>query len=71
MSTTIVRALINIFKPSKPSAMHLGRWALKHDERACEHYIQNAHADPGYPNDMKNKWIEIRKKEDDDKRENL
>ena len=69
MTTAIVRTIINIFKPNQ-GAMHLGRWALKHDEKACEKYIQNAHADPGYPNDMKSKWIEIRK-EDDDKRENL
>ena len=68
MSTTIMRTLINIFRTTEPSAKHLGRWALKHDQQACEYYIQNAYAEPGYPNDLKEKWIEVRKLEDEKKR---
>lgn len=64
MSTTIARTIINIFKTSEPSAKYLGRWSLKHDQQACEYYIQNAYAEPGYPNIMKETWIENHSKKE-------
>lgn len=64
MSATLARTLFNnIFKTTEPNAKYLGRWALKHDHDQCEHYIQNAYAEPGYPNVMKETWIENHKKE--------
>ena len=45
----------------------LGRWSLKHDPRKWENYLSNLHADPGYPNIYKEKWIEILNDKDKDK----
>jgi hypothetical protein len=28
--------------------IHLGRWAIKHENEACNRYMQELHADPGY-----------------------
>ena len=63
-SVTFVRSIINVFKLSEPQVQHLGRWSLKHDSKRCEYYIQNAYAEPGYPNIMKDEWIQERNKKD-------
>lgn len=53
---SIFRNIINFNNSEK---ILLGRWNIKHNQKDCEIYLQNYYADPGYPNELKDKWIEI------------
>ena len=55
MNLQIFTKIASIFKPIP--TVPLGRWRLKHDPILCDKYLKNYYGDPGYPNILRNKWI--------------
>jgi len=55
LTMKLFNTIKNIFVHKPPL---LGRWKLKHNEEECHNYIVNIHADPGYPSNIKEKWLE-------------
>lgn len=66
---SFVSKFLRTIIPPAQTPLMLGRWNLKHNFNKCEEYINNYHGDPGYPNILKEKWIEVNTKSElnDDK----
>ena len=56
---SLIRRILTLVIPTPQKQPLLGRWNLKHNFSNCEDYIQNYYGDPGYPNSLKQKWIDI------------
>lgn len=59
---SFVSKLLRTIIPPPQTPLMLGRWNLKHNFNKCEDYLNNYHGDPGYPNILKDKWIETNAK---------
>ena len=55
---SLVKRILTIVFPKTQKPPLLGRWNLKHNFNRCEDYIQNYYGDPGYPNTLKQHWID-------------